>query len=288
MDIITHRGLEPSKENFPAESSFEAFDDHLNRGYGIEFDVSFTKDNSIVLFHDAGLERITKGEDKRIFVDMVSEEIKAMQLQNGNRLCFLDELLSIINSASVKNISALHLKGKFQEKKYLDILLSYFADNKKAFKNLFVFDVKIETAKYLKDKMPELNLAPSVAHAYDIKRYNEAASGTLLSIEEVIKNKYLFSWVWLDEWDLADKNGGIKKFYTPEIFEIFKKNKLKIALVTPELHGASPGLLGNEAHPDAEKGRLFGRIKEIINLKPNALCTDYPEEVEKLVRGKEL
>lgn len=288
MDIITHRGLEPSKKNFPAESSFEAFNNHLSRGFGIEFDINFTKDGKAVIFHDAGLERITKGKDKRIFADMVSEETKTTQLQNGNRLCFFDELLSIINSAGVKNISALHLKGRFQEKKYLDILLSYLTDNKKTLSRLFIFDVKIETAKYLKDKMPELNLAPSVAHAYDIKRYDGAANGTLLSIEEVIKNKDLFSWVWLDEWDLTDENGGIKKFYTPEVFEIFKKNKLKIALVTPELHGASPGLLGKEAHPDAKKDRLFGRIKKIINLKPDALCTDYPEEVEKLVRGKEL
>ena len=59
----------------------------------------------------------------------------------------------------------------------------------------------------------------------------------------------------------------------------------KIALVTPELHGTSPHLLAGEAHPDAPKGdteTLFKRIKEIIDLKPNAICTDYPEEVSKL------
>ena len=54
----------------------------------------------------------------------------------------------------------------------------------------------------------------------------------------------------------------------------------KIALVTPELHGTSPGLYGGESHKDAkDKETLFKRIKEILSLKPDAVCTDYPEEV---------
>ena len=180
-------------------------------------------------------------------------------------------------------MSALHLKGKFQEPKYLNILLSYLANAKEALNRMLIFDVKAETAKYFKTKLPELNLAPSVAHPYDIKRYNDAVKGTLLSIEEAITNKDLFSWVWLDEWDLADENSGAKKFYTPETFEALKKNGLKIALITPELHGISPGLLGGEAHPDAVKERLFNRIQEIIDLGPDAFCTDYPEEVKELL-----
>ena len=55
---------------------------------------------------------------------------------------------------------------------------------------------------------------------------------------------------------------------------------LSISLVTPELHATSPGLLGGEAHPDAQsRERFFERIGEIIALKPDWICTDYPEEV---------
>jgi hypothetical protein len=122
-----------------------------------------------------------------------------------------------------------------------------------------------------------------VAHPYDIERYNQCVLGTLLSLEKVLSHKDLFSWVWLDEWDLADKDGGQKQFYTAEVFETLKDQGLKIALVTPELHGTSPGLLGGEAHPDADKSRLFGRIQETINLQPDALCTDYPEEVRQMI-----
>jgi hypothetical protein len=68
------------------------------------------------------------------------------------------------------------------------------------------------------------------------------------------------------------------------VFKILKDEGLKVALVTPELHGTSPGLLGGEAHPDADKNCLFDRIQEIIDLQPDALCTDYPEEVGKLIK----
>jgi len=280
--IITHRGLEPSKENFHAESSFEAFHNHLSRGYGIEFDANFTKDGKIVFFHDADLKRITKGASEAKFADLSSDEVRKIRLgDKGDRLCFLDELLVMIARGSGA-ISALHLKGKYQEKKYLDILLDYLDEQKNVLNKILIFDVKIETAWYLKEKMPELMLAPSVAHPYDIERYNEAVAGTLISLEDVIANKDLFAWAWLDEWDLADKNGGHKKFYTKEVFTALKKAGIKIALVTPELHGTSPGLLGGESHPDANPTMLLPRIGEILDLEPDAVCTDYPEEVKAL------
>lgn len=280
--IITHRGLEPSVTCFFTESSFYAFYNHISRGYGIEFDANFTKDGKVVVFHDADLKRITRGKNEAKFADLMSDEVKKIRLgEKEDRLCFLDELLEMIAGGS-SAISALHLKGKYQDKKYLDILLKYLGDCKNVLKKMLIFDVKLETAMYLKKRMPELMLAPSVAHPYDIKRYNEAVAGTLISLEETIANKDLFAWAWLDEWDLADKNGGYKKFYTKEVFDALREAGIKIALVTPELHGTSPGLLGGESHPDANKTMLFGRIGEILDLGPDAVCTDYPEEVKVL------
>ena len=283
LSIITHRGFEPSKPDFYYESSFEAFYDHLRRGYGIEFDANFTEDGKIVIFHDVDLNRITEGENKAKFSDLTSNEVKKIRLgEKGDQLCFLDELLAMIK-AGADVISALHLKGKYQEREYLDILLGYLSEFKEVLDRLIIFDLKIETAKYLKEKIPELLLAPSMAHPYDIERYNQIVSGTLISLKDVIANKNLFAWSWLDEWDLLDKNGGRKKFYTKEVFSALKENGLKIALVTPELHGTSPGLLGGEAHQDAVPDRLFARIKEIIGLEPDAICTDHPEKAGKLI-----
>lgn len=275
--ILTHRGLEPNKENFYSESSYEAFRNHLERGFGIEFDVNFTKDNQVVIVHDSDLERITRGEDKRLFGETSSKEIKDIQLENG-RLCFFEELMKlIIKSPSM--INALHLKGKFQQKRNLDILLDELSKYKNQLSKILIFDVKIKTAKYLLSKSPQLLLAPSVAHWFDIKRYNDCVLGTLISIAQAIRYQSLFTWVWLDEWDRTNESGKLKKLYTKENFERLRKAGYKIALVTPELHRNSPGLLGEETHQDAQnKGELFARIKEIIDLKPDAICTDYPQE----------
>lgn len=285
MNILTHRGLEPSAVDFFTESSRSAFTNHLLRGFGLEFDFNLTKDNQIVVFHDADLKRITKGANPDKFAELTRVEVEVLRLGAGDSLYFLDDLLDSINQSTAP-ISALHLKGKFQtDFKYLDILLSCLGRHVSLLNRLIIFDVTVDTAKYLKAKLPEINLAPSVAHSYDIKRYNDYVLGTLLSVEEAVANKDLFTWVWLDEWDLSDEGGTQKKFYTAEVFKIFKDAGLKIALVTPELHGTSPGLLGREAHPDSSGNHLTVRLNEIIELGPDAVCTDHPEEFRTIISG---
>lgn len=278
-EIITHRGLEPNKPGFYSESSREAFMDHLNRGFGIEFDPSFTKDG-IIIVHDSNLARITVNKDQRAISDLTTQEALNVELANG-RLCTLDELMELIKNSPPK-INALHLKGKFQKTEYLDRLLEALNKYEELLDRILIFDIKPDTAKYLKQKNPKLLLAPSASHSFDIQRFNKAVSGTLISVEDAIKCKQegLFDWVWLDEWDRKDKDGKDKRLYTKEVFDKLRAVGYKIALVTPELHGTSPGLLGGEAHSDAkDKQTLFARIKEIISLNPDAICTDHPDEV---------
>jgi glycerophosphoryl diester phosphodiesterase len=283
LEIITHRGLEPEKKEFFTESTYEAFADQAKRGFGLEFDANFTADDQVVIFHDAGLERITKGQDKRLFSEMSLAETKEVKLDNG-RLCDLDELFGLIESGEAKT-SALHLKGKFQAPKYLDILVNHLKKHPEAVKKILIFDAKVETAKYLKEQIPEIQLAPSVAHEYDVERYNSAVGGTLIPTNEALDYPDLFTWVWLDEWDRSDKNGGEKSLYNQEVFQKLRDQGIKIALVTPELHATSPNLLGGESHPDAaSQEKLASRLREIIALKPDLICTDYPllaQEIEK-------
>ncbi len=255
IKIITHRGLEPSNPFFPPESSLEAFKSHIDRGFGIEFDPNFTKSQILISHHK--------------LPDPSSPS--------------LSQILSLIRAGNSLATNALHLKGKFQETGYVNRLLEQLKDFTDILPRMLIFDVKPETAEYIKGKLPQAVLAPSVAHPYDIERYNGAVLGTLISIDEAIKHKGLYDWVWLDEWDLAGPKDTSKKFYTDETFSRLRAVGYKIALVTPELHGTSPGLLGGEAHPDAKpQERLMARIKEIIDLSPDALCTDYPEEVKNL------
>ena len=70
MYIITHRGLDPSMQDFFVESSLEALENHIERGFGLEFDLQATKDNKFVVFHDNNLKRISQGENlKKILED---------------------------------------------------------------------------------------------------------------------------------------------------------------------------------------------------------------------------
>ncbi|MDE2025554.1 MAG: hypothetical protein KGJ07_03605 [Patescibacteria group bacterium] len=296
MLVFTHRGLQPSTSNFFPESSLEAFRDQLSRGFGLEFDPNFVKDG-IVVSHDATLKRITDGRDARDFHNVTVKEITALRYRTKNgdgtptqegRIPTFDELLELINKSKSK-INALHLKGKFQDSVYLERLVSALSRYPHLINKLVIFDAKPETARYLHNHLTPLvnndqtkiHIAPSVAHQYDIKRYNNAVLGTLISVEDALKYRQegLYDWVWLDEWDLADENNGKKTLYNKAVFETLKHAGFKIALVTPELHGTSPGLLGGEAHEDAaSKERLFERIQEIIDLKPDAICTDYPNE----------
>lgn len=281
--VITHRGLEPSKPNFFSESSFEAFQDQLKRDFGgIEFDPNPTKDGIIVM-HDATLERPTQGREKRPVAELSTAEIITIPLVNGKIPTF-QEVMDLIKN-STGTVSALHLKARFQTPETLEIIIEALDGYRDIFSKFIVFDVKADTAKVLKSKFPNLRLAPSVAHPYDIKRYGASIGNTLLALEEALELKKggFIDGIWGDEWDTTGENGTSKLLYTPEFFERVHKAGLFAALVTPELHGTSPGLYGGESHQDSkDKETLFARIKKIKAAGADYFCTDYPEEVAKL------
>lgn len=281
IQVITHRGLDPTKEGYFAESSIEAFKDQLARGYGLEFDVRKTKDRKMVIMHDKSLSRITKNGDRREIIDVTASEILKITVDDSH-FTTLDILLSLIQEQQAPGaVSALHLKSDNQNKEDLDILLSYLENIDPAY--FFIFDTTVETAKYLKERNRKLQLAPSVAHPYDINRFNDVVGGTLLTVNDVLRNRELFNGVWLDEWDLQDENEGVKKFYTKELVNLFRSHGLWVGLVTPELHGTSPGLLGGEAHPSATSFEALSlRFNDIVSCAPDAICTDYPDYVKGL------
>ncbi len=280
MFILTHRGLDPSKDKYFAESTLEAFADQINRGFGLEFDLQMTKDDQIVILHDNNLSRISEGKDDRLIRDLDLSEIKRMDFR-GCRLASLNELLSLISRVEDERLFAIHIKFGFQKIEYLNILLKEIVgiDQDK----FIFFDLKIDSAQYLKSKNNLIQLAASVSHPFDIERYNTFTGGTLIPLSDILNNKNLFEWAWLDEWDRIDKNMGSKKMYTLENFNILREYNFKIALVTPELHRGSPGLLAKEIHEDAEsQEKLFSRISEILKLGPDAVCTDYPDNLRSM------
>jgi len=275
MTLVSHRGIDTGYCPFE-ESTHEAFAYELEKGIGVEFDPNFTKDNQVIIFHDSTLSRTTSGKNKSEIVDLTLSEIGS-ETDKNNPICGFDSLLDLI-SRYPKTQNALHLKGKFQTEPYLRLLMDKLHGHD--LENILVFDVLPKTAKILRHEFPVLAIAPSVSHPFDIKRFNKYTGGTLVTIGEVLTHKDVYSWVWLDEWDLKDESGE-KDFINSEVLAIFKDNGLKIGLVTPELHGTSPGFLGGESHEDAiSQETLFDRISMIVKLAPEIVCTDYASKIK--------
>ena len=277
MQLISHRWLDPLNKDFQyTESSKEAFENLLERWFWLEFDVNISKDLIPFVFHDDWLNRISEWKDNKKFSDMEWADIENYELPNGCHFTSFDNLLELIEKKQKAWLqSALHLKSKFQSKDLLDILVKYIWKYPNITQKIFIFDVKIDTAKYLKNKIPNIQLFFSVSHKYDKERFNGFVWWTLYTVEEAIRNKDLVDWVRLDEWDRKDID-GTKKLYTAKIINQFKDLWLKTVIISPELHAKSPGLLWWESHDDVENNeKLKRRIEEIKSLNPDFICSDY-------------
>ena len=90
---IAHRGLHD--ETNP-ENSMPAFKAAIERGFHIEIDVHLSKDNQLVVFHDANLKRVC-GVDRKV-KDCTVEELKSYRLKGtDNTIPTLDEFLELVD-----------------------------------------------------------------------------------------------------------------------------------------------------------------------------------------------
>lgn len=90
-----HRGLFNNDENEP-ENSIIAFKKAVLRGYGIELDVRLTKDEELVVFHDATLRRMC-GIDKYVS-ECNYDELSKYKLRDSNeKIPKLEEVLKEID-----------------------------------------------------------------------------------------------------------------------------------------------------------------------------------------------
>lgn len=275
--IFSHRGLNFDRTHFPAESSYAAFSKLTELGFGLEVDPQLTRDGQFVMLHkNHDVHDATSGKLDGSIIDFTAEKLR----ESG--LATLEDIIELTKSIKYKPALALHLKGANQNETNIKLLVNSL--QKFDVTSFLIFDLTPKAASLMKEIEPKLQLAPSIAHPFDIARYNQATSETLLSVSEALQHKEIYDWVWLDEWDRTDEQDGTKILYSLETFTLLRNAGYKIALVTPELHATSPGLLGGESHQDAQdKERLFNRIKDIISLKPDAVCTDYPETVQQMI-----
>ena len=99
---FAHRGLYSDDGMIP-ENSLEAFDKAIENNYGIELDVSFTKDKKTVVFHDDNLLRMT-GLNKKIS-DCTLEEIESLYLNGTDyKIPTFNEVLDLVDGKDRKSV----------------------------------------------------------------------------------------------------------------------------------------------------------------------------------------
>lgn len=93
-NLIAHRGIFNNK-TIP-ENSIPAFKNAIKKKFIIELDIHLLKDNTIVVFHDDNLKRLTK-IDKKI-IDYSYEELKKIKLLDTKyTIPKLDEVLNLVD-----------------------------------------------------------------------------------------------------------------------------------------------------------------------------------------------
>ncbi len=94
-NLIVHRGMYNINKGIP-ENSLKAFEMAIENNHIIELDLHLLKDNSVVVFHDDNLERMT-GMDKNI-KDCTYDEIKDLNLNSTKyHIPLLKKVLELVD-----------------------------------------------------------------------------------------------------------------------------------------------------------------------------------------------
>ena len=93
--FYAHRGLFNNESDAP-ENSLAAFGKAVDAGYGMELDVQLTKDDKLVVFHDATLKRMCGVEGK--VWEYTLEELKRFHLANyKEKIPTFEEVLNLVD-----------------------------------------------------------------------------------------------------------------------------------------------------------------------------------------------
>ncbi|MEM2956115.1 MAG: glycerophosphodiester phosphodiesterase family protein [Candidatus Pacearchaeota archaeon] len=171
MIIFSHRGCGFNKE----ENSIEGFSEAFKKNFSLELDVRKTKDNFLVISHDADLKRVG-GIDKKICT-INYYEIKKI-IPKFSEVC-----KKIVVPYSKNNLIAVHLKTK--EKKIIKEVYAEISSNNLE-RNFFIFDILKEDIDYARNLNKNIKIGLSIGE----KRASES-----VYLWEDLKNKN-FEIVW--------------------------------------------------------------------------------------------
>lgn len=158
---FAHRGLHSNKVNVP-ENSMLAFKKAFEKGYGIEMDLHFLKDQSLVVFHDDSLKRMTKVD--RLIDSFDYDELKEIKLlKSEEHIPLYTELL---NSLPKGRPMLIEFKQSKQYKAMIDSFINVMKSSDAVFA-IQSFDPRV--LHYFKKKAPNI-LRGQIAEAYQSKK----------------------------------------------------------------------------------------------------------------------
>jgi glycerophosphoryl diester phosphodiesterase len=101
--VVGHRG--GRGEGWPTENTLEAFGRAVSEGaHAIELDVRTCATGEAVVFHDADLGRVTRGENVRKVADLPMKEVVRVRLVGGARIPTLAEVLDWASTRCAINV----------------------------------------------------------------------------------------------------------------------------------------------------------------------------------------
>ena len=133
------------------------------------------------------------------------------------------------------------------------------------FKRVFVFDTTISCGKALKRLCPTLRISLSIGEE---KRFPDQRYPTIYTYDDVGKERF-WDIVWADEW--------VDGLYTQSFIDACHADNRRVYAISAELHK-----LTDPKHSLSEKGYLQ-QWKNLIAMGVDGICTDYPEELQRLI-----
>ena len=119
---IAHRGLH---DKVSPENSLSAFSKAIEKGYAIELDVQLLSDDTVVVFHDESLSRMTGNDGYLKFLN--KEDLKVLKLAGSKEhIPPFEEVLKLVDGRTPLLIE---IKNQFKvgklEQKVIDMLKNY-------------------------------------------------------------------------------------------------------------------------------------------------------------------
>jgi glycerophosphoryl diester phosphodiesterase len=266
MRIFAHRGV---FDDCP-ENTAPAFRAALRNGYSIETDLRCTKDYHVVISHDASTARTT-GIDLLVEQSTLAdlEELEYGRTADGPlRIMTLHELLDLYAATRTGDaVLALQIKTRGGDRTVADELLAYAKRDTDLYDNVFVFDLTLDEASRLRERMPSLKLSLALGETENFPdpRYPTIYTHTQL------KDERLCDIIWGDEWESG--------LYNKELIAHYHARDVPFIAISPELHART-----DPKHVNAGSIESITLLwRKLIAWGVDGICTDYPHELRKVL-----